>query len=363
MPIEAHEMVILRLHTKLPILVRGEGALINCWFYLVPGDELHWRELPFWSAELDSQSDALDFVSLWHIVFLVEIPGTCLWRNVLNHSICKEELYWVDVSLSPHQHFENPHPNFYTSIECIECILTHAAPMDFLWLLKTDFEGLGCRPIRTNIRTLLSFAIVFQIRIKAGYGLGSIEIGDEVEQHGEGCKFIGNGSQVVFDRPFPVDPTSTSGWLASNHHLLYVFDFGVGHICLILIPFQVLAHVEAEHVGELNPGGSSHIDIHAREIGHRFLRVLMLKHVPPSENHLMGIVGAEVVDELLPVIIAEGIFHSFLEILGEGDIVRIHRHVDRVDLAVGVGLGDSSLLGLSGVRELRKLKRKGKGSR
>ena len=69
-------------------------------------------------------------------------------------------------------------------------------------------------------------------------------------------------------------------WVARPDHHLNGLDLAVGHLGLILVPFQVFAHAQAEHLSELDLGCYFNVDVHAFKKGNGLRCIFVLQDVP-----------------------------------------------------------------------------------
>ena len=100
----------------------------------------------------------------------------------------------------------------------------------------------------------------------------------------------------------------------------------------------------------LHFGSDIDVEAHALEIGHGLLGILMLVEGSSSENDSACVMGAILVDEVLPVSICGAVPNSRLEVIRDVDLVGVDRHLQFVGLTSSKGLSQGSVLRGSGVR-------------
>ena len=185
---ESHKMFIAGLQASgLVILRRGKLEIIDLRFDFLLGDKLV-RSYP----ELCVQSipDALNFIVLRHHVLQdgVRLQVIAHAENLLHQSVIQMHfepengVVLVSASVNHHRDPSDPHPDLYVLVETVEGSPTRNG-FDFVWLLESNFQWLGWRPIWVNVRALLSFAITLEVGVEAVNRLGGVDVWHEVEQH------------------------------------------------------------------------------------------------------------------------------------------------------------------------------------
>lgn len=129
-----------------------------------------------------------------------------------------------------------------------------------------------------------------------------------------------------------------------------------------MISLLLIAELDPDFIQILNTCSHDQIQLHAGKQSHTLFRVSVLQEVTPSEGHGRCVVGAKVVDELVPVVLLERLLHSLGEILGELHLIAVEGHLDCVDRALGIRLIGSLLVSLGRVREFLECPGKAKGS-